>query len=115
MNTSEFEFKGKQFNSVEVGYQYMRAYANDCHDEASKIRKEGDAYVSKRSTTKIKDNEKWINSKEKIMKYLVAAKFNQNEDLKKNLIATGDKKLFKCTEDKFWGCNMPISKAKQLD
>ena len=115
MSTSEFEFKGKQFKSVEVGYQYMRACANDCHDDASKIRKEGDAYAAKRANKKIKDNEKWNNSKEKIMKDLVSAKFNQNEELKQKLISTGDKKLFECTEDRFWGCNVLISKAKELN
>ena len=115
MSSSEFEYKGKQFKSVEVGYQYMRACANDYHNEASKIRKEGDAYAAKRATKKIKDCEKWINSREKIMKDLVQAKFEQNEDLRKNLLDTGDKKLYECTEDKFWGCNVPISKAKQLD
>ena len=115
MSKSEFEFKGKQFKSVEVGYQYMRACANDCHEDASKIRKEGDPYAAKRSTKKMKDNDKWLNSREEIMKDLVAAKFNQNEDLKRKLLATGNKKLFECTEDKFWGCNVPISKAKTLD
>ena len=49
------------------------------------------------------------------MKELVTAKFTQNEDLRKKLIDTGNKKLFECTEDKFWGCNLPISKAKNID
>ena len=115
MSKAEFEYEGKQFKSVEVGYQYMRACANDCHDEASKIRKESDAYSAKRTSHKFKDNEKWLNSREKIMKELITAKFTQNEDLKKKLLQTGNKKLFECTEDKFWGCHIPISKAKNMD
>ena len=103
MSYAEIQFKGKEFKSVEEGYQYLRACANDCHEDASKIRKESDPYAAKRASRKFKDNKKWLNSREKLMKDLVTAKFNQNEDLKKKLIDTGDKALFECTEDKFWG------------
>ena len=115
MSFAEFEYKGKEFKSVEVGYQYMRACANDLHEDASKIRKEADPYAAKRASRKFKDSEKWLNNREKIMKDLVAAKFSQNEDLKQKLINTGEKKLFECTEDKFWGCSTPISRAKSID
>ena len=108
MSYSEFKYKGKQFKSVEEGYQYMRACANDCHEEASKIRKLGDPYAAKRASKKFKDSEKWLDNREKIMKDLVTAKFTQNEDLKTKLVDTGKMKLFECTEDKFWGCNTPI-------
>ena len=64
---------------------------------------------------KIKENEKWNEKKDQIMKDIVKAKFGQNEKIKKTLVETEKMKLCEGTGDRYWGCGLPIAKSASID
>ena len=82
---------------------------------ARKIKKSEAAYKAKRMTRRVKENEKWNEKKEKIMKDIVKAKFSQNDKIKKELLETGDKKLCEGTSDKYWGGGVPIARSNTIN
>ena len=49
------------------------------------------------------------------MKEILEAKFKQNEEIKKKLVETGNKKLLEGTSDKYWGSGVPIAKYKNVN
>ena len=50
----------------------------------------------------------WNRKSPQVMFDLLTIKFQQNPNLKERLLATGDKKLVKSTQSKFWGCGLTI-------
>ena len=49
-----------------------------------------------------------INKAPQVMFDLLTLEYQQNPKLRKKLLATGDKKLFKSTQSKFWGSGYTI-------
>ena len=115
MYEEDFVYEGKEFISSEVAYQFKRAEFNGQHELADKIKKCGDSYTAKRMSRKVKENEKWVENKEKVMKSIVKAKFQQNEKIRKVLVETKDMKLCEGTGDRFWGCGVPISRSSTIE
>ena len=116
MAQANFKFEGKEFESAESAYQYKRALAAGKNDVASEImKKKNDPYLAKRLCKNVKDSDEWRQNKEKIMRSIVEAKFNQDESCKKELLNTGNAHLYEGTSDKFWGCSIPIAKYKSLN
>ena len=114
MHSVDVEFEGKLFHTSEVAYQFKRAEDNGCTEIAKKIRHLRDPYKAKRMSKKVKETPEWSKKKEKVMKAIVEAKFNQNEEMKKKLVDTKEKVLCEGTGDKFWGCGTSISQAQTV-
>ena len=115
MYESEFVYEGREFISSEIAFQFKKAKENGQVEMAEKIKKCGDSYNAKRMGRKIKENDKWNEKKEKVMKEIVKAKFEQNEKIKKTLIETKEKKLCEGTGDRYWGCGVAIAKSSSID
>ena len=116
MAQAKFTYEGKEFENAESAYQFKRAENAGKVDVALEIiKKQDDPYLTKRLCRNIKDSEEWRQKKEKTMCSIIEAKFSQNEKCKKELLDTGNARLYEGTSDKFWGCSIPIAKYKSLD
>ena len=115
MSESKFEYEGKSYNNAETAFQFKKASTCGKKEEAKQILKMSDPYAAKRTGRNIKETEEWKKNKEKTMKEILEAKFNQNEEIKRKLVDTGNKKLLEGTSDKYWGCGLPIAKYKSLN
>lgn len=50
------------------------------------------------------------------MRAIIYSKFNQNETIRRKLLSTGDKVLYKCTKNRWWGCGLRLdAKEWELD
>ena len=50
----------------------------------------------------------WDTAKNDIMKDLITKKFTDNDELKAELLATGNKAMVECGRDPHYGCGLPI-------
>lgn len=91
------------FTSSEQIYQFMKAEAHDCTGKARRILLAYDAFAAKKIGDSIEEKETWTEKREQIMIEIVRAKFQQNEDLRQQLIDTGKKTLQEATLDQYWG------------
>jgi hypothetical protein len=104
---AEVEWKGITFPSVEVAYQ-----AAKCRDiEVMKSFAEVSSLESKRLGKNVEIMPDWDRKKLNIMFYLVMQKFSRHEQLRKQLIDTGNAQLEESNawKDKFWGVSYRIN------
>ena len=62
----------------------------------------------------IKKNETWDNVKYKIMRNIVALKFDQNDSIRDKLLATQGF-LYKATKDMDFGCGFTLGQAREIN
>ncbi len=98
-------YDGNLYNNVEIPYQ-----AAKCVDpqEYDTIRRTGNCSVSRKLGQTVKKRDDWDNVKVDIMYYLVFQKFDNDRNLKKLLLDTGNKHLeeLNAWRDVFWGTNV---------
>lgn len=106
-----FVINDQTFNSTEQYFQYMKALTFGDNDTANYIFNTSDPAAQKRLGRHVKnyDERKWVKSRESIMKVACRAKFEQNPELKRVLMDTGDSILAEATPyDKKWGTGIAI-------
>ncbi|AND74984.1 hypothetical protein pf16_61 [Pseudomonas phage pf16] len=95
-------YKGINWPTSEHAYQAMKVDGQDVWVEFAALETPGEA---KRLGRKVPVRFNWEHLKDDFMYQIVLAKFEQNEDLKKLLLATGNRKLVELNYwgDKYWG------------
>lgn len=102
MSDSTFEVDGITYPTVEHFYQAMKTTNAD---ERAKILAANTPAQAKSLGGKVKLRKDWAKIQTDVMMKALRAKFEQNPELKKKLIDTGDAKLIEGNNwgDKFWG------------
>ena len=114
---AEFIWNGHIYHSSEQYIQHQKA--KFCGDAAAvnEILSCKTALQSKRASRNI-DNyrlDDWIKFAETECIKGLTAKFDQNPNLRKLLINTGDKKLIECSWDGVWGTGCPLNRTDCLN
>jgi ribA/ribD-fused uncharacterized protein len=107
----KMDIAGKTFNSSEQYYQYQKCTACGENELAGEILKESEPINIYRLAKKVKNTDHTWNDKmaKEHMEIALMAKFSQNEELKQELLDTGDKKFIECnSHDLFWSCGLKI-------
>ncbi len=114
---SNFTVDKTQFFTSEQYFMWGKAVAMNDMESASKILKERKPGTCKALGRSVKPyNESlWNSIRESVMYTAIYHKFNQNEDLKKALLETGDKKIVEASpEDKIWGIGITEEDAPYI-
>ena len=107
-------YKGKPFLSAEGALQYTRAVFCRRFMEASAIEFERNAYEVKRISSTFKHPPEWDNIVVDTLLEILIIKFSTNKHCREVLLATGNRKLFEATGNKFWACGLPLAKIQEL-
>ena len=100
------------YNSVEQGYQHMKAEHFNDQSTAIKIMNEKDPAIQKQLGNKINIvKAEWDKSKDVIMKNLMIAKFKEHHDFAIQLINTKEQIIIEANHnDLYWASGLPIGK-----
>ena len=107
-------YKGKTFLSAESALQYTRAIFCKRFREASAIEFERNAYEVKRLSSSLPHVQEWDNTVLDVLLEILIIKFKTNKHCREVLLATGNRKLFEATGDRFWACGLPLAKIHEL-
>ena len=108
-----FVHNGKVQNTVEHGYNHVRATAGDRPDIAELIQEAPTPQEAKRLGKLVPETDEFRAGKRRLMEVLQFKKFSQNPHLKLKLVETGDLPLLEATVDDFFGIGRPLN-AKLL-
>lgn len=116
-SASNFTFKNNKFVCLEQSYMFHKATINNDHDKAQQIMNTDKAREIKNigSAIRVERNSNWHNVKNKLMLELVRAKFNQNEEMKAKLIATGNRNIGESGRDMNFAIGLPLTHSDVLD
>lgn len=114
---SKFTYKGKHFTCLEQAYMYNKADINNDTMTAREINFTASPREIKRigSAITMKNRTQWNAVKGPLMLELVRAKYEQNEELKQLLIATGNRKLGETGKDSFFSIGLPLTHPDVLN
>ena len=108
---SEFIIDDIKFTSVEQYMMYQKAICFDDKEVATKIMETNDFDTIKslgRSVSNYVDDI-WCNIRKKVVYDAIKAKFSQNEELKRQLLDTGNSILAECAvKDLVWGIGISM-------
>lgn len=107
---SKIEYDGYIYLNAEAAFQAQK----NSSSTYKYMMQFQDASTAKKEGRKVKLRPDWEQVKDKIMYYVVKAKFEQNKDLRDKLLATGDKYLTEGNNwhDNYWGvCKCNSSKC----
>lgn len=106
-----------KFNSGEQYMMYSKAKLFGDMTTAAKILATADFKTIKQLGRKVKpfDNQIWIANREPIMYRGLLAKFEQNPEIKQQLLDTGDCLLAECAQlDKVWGIGLRMTSPNRF-
>ena len=115
---SNFIIEGILFSSMEQYMMYKKAMCFDDQIVANKILETKDVAEIKALGRQVSNyNDSIWNGMRQILIYEgLLAKFTQNEDLKEQLISTGDAILAECAvKDRIWGIGLSMTSPKRQD
>lgn len=115
---SEFVVDGIKFSSMEQYMMYTKAMVFDDKDIARKVLLTTNAAEIKALGRQVSNyNDSVWNGMRQILIYKgLYEKFAQNEELKNQLLATGDDYLAECAvNDKIWGIGLSMSDPNRLN
>lgn len=115
---AEFTYKRGNFANSEQAFMFEKAMLFEDYEIAAEIlRNDNPSYVKKlgRKVHKF-DANIWSSHRYQIMLNVCLAKFEQNEDLLKILLSTGDKIIVEASPfDRIWGVGLAWNDDKILD
>ena len=115
---SNFVASGIEFSSMEQYMMYRKALCFKDEEIASQILKTNDVAEIKRLGRAVRnyDDHVWNGVRQLVVYEGLTAKFSQNEDLKRQLKATGDAILAECAvKDRIWGIGLSMTDPNRLD
>ena len=114
---SAFAFKEKKFICIEQGYMYNEAVINGAPVAAQQISCVTDPREIKKlgSAITVSDRQQWDAIKGNLMLELVRAKYTQNEGLRRELVATGNRTLGETGKDTFYSIGRPFTHPDVLN
>ena len=106
----KLQYKGHTFKSVEQAYQYAKALYVDDVTSAEKLMYTIDPGAAKKVGSKVAglNGTKWDTVKFAIMKDLVMKKFAGCDDMKAELLKTGEKTMVESGRDIHYACGLSI-------
>ena len=115
---SEFTVNGITFSSMEQYMMYTKAICFSDQDIARKILGTNDVAQIKALGRMVKnyDDHHWSGVRQISVYEGLYAKFSQNEELKAQLLATGNALLAECAvKDRIWGIGLSMHDPNRLD
>lgn len=101
--------QGQWYESVEQAFQHKKASSHGKSLIACKILKTRNNTEIRNLSKQIQTKKAWLDEEEGLMEMLVKCKFTQNDDLRKQLIMTGNKQMHEATVDPKWGTGADLS------
>ena len=114
MYKTDIKYEGNIYKTSEHLYSAEYAKHHDRLDLIESIIAAEDGYAAKRLIRGIKQNETWVKVKYKIMRKIVALKFEQNDSIRDKLLATQGY-LYEATKDSDFGCGLTLGQAKDIN
>ena len=114
---SQIEYNSNVYVNLEQAYMHIKALENGDNVAARKIRYTKDPQEIKRIGSKLAvyNNEKWNTIRHGVMHDLVKAKFMQNEEMARELIQTGNRKLGEIGKESDYANGVPFTHPNVLD
>ena len=94
---------GRQFSSTEAAYQYSKAESMADYHRAERIQRATTGLQAMRIAEKIHTDERWRDTKVKVMENLLKEKLRVCEPARKALIGSGSREIVEDTTHEFWG------------
>ena len=114
MYKTEIVYEGNTYSTSEHLYSAEFVKHHDRPELIDDIIAAEDGYAAKRMIKHIKQNETWDNVKYKIMRKIVALKFDQNDSIRDKLLATQGF-LYEATKDIDFGCGLTLGQSKDIN
>ena len=101
---AEVTYNGLTYQNNEAAFQAQKTYSKEERIEFTTL----EPRDAKRRGRRVRLREDWEQVKDRIMEEIVRAKFSQNEELKEQLLATGDAQLVEGNRwnDRYWGVDI---------
>lgn len=110
---TDFIYHGIWFNSVEQCYQFRKANAEGHEDTAELIMLLSDPYECKREGDQHKETKEWEKVCDQEMTKIVAAKFQQNDEIMQ-LLRDTEGTLYEATVNDYWGTGYSLRAKETL-
>ena len=115
---SDFTYANIHFSSMEQYMMYQKAVCFRDEEIASQILKTTDVAKIKALGRQVSgyDESTWNGVRQIIIYEGLLAKFSQNEDLQRQLLATGDVTLAECAvKDRIWGIGLSMTDPNRFE
>ena len=114
MYVSDIKYEGDTFITAE--HLYSTEFVKHHHqlDLIPDFLRAEDGYAAKRIIRNMKSNDTWSDTKFKVMRKIVALKFDQNDSIRDKSLGTKGL-LFEATKDLEFGCGLTLGQAKQIN
>ena len=101
---AEVTYNGLTYQNNEAAFQAQKTYSKEERIEFTTL----EPRDAKRRGRRVRLRKDWEQVKDRIMEEIVRAKFSQNEELKEQLLATGDAQLVEGNRwnDRYWGVDI---------
>ena len=101
---AEVTYSGLTYQNNEAAFQAQKTYSKEERIEFTTL----EPRDAKRRGRRVRLRKDWEQVKDRIMEEIVRAKFSQNEELKEQLLATGDAQLVEGNRwnDRYWGVDI---------
>ena len=101
---AEVTYNGLTYQNNEAAFQAQKTYSKEERIEFTTL----EPRDAKRRGRRVRLRKDWEQVKDRIMEEIVRAKFSQNEELKEQLLATGEAQLVEGNRwnDRYWGVDI---------
>ena len=101
---AEVTYNGLTYQNNEAAFQAQKTYSKEERIEFTTLEPKDAKHRGRR----VRLRRDWEQVKDRIMEEIVRAKFSQNEELKEQLLATGDAQLVEGNRwnDRYWGVDI---------
>lgn len=103
-----FTMEQLSFSCAEQAFQFFKARTCKREDKVNKIMGMSNPRDIKATGDDIQSLATWELHKEAFMRAVVFSKFNQNEEIRRKLIDTGNIPLYECTRNRWWGSGLRL-------
>ena len=113
-----FTYADIRFSSIEQYMMYQKAVCFQDEQKASEILKTDDVAEIKALGRQVSgyDENSWNGIRQIVVYEGLLAKFSQNEELKQQLLTTGDATLAECAvRDRIWGIGLSMNDSNRSD
>lgn len=106
---------GRYYPTAEHFFQSEKCRAMNDTDSATRVMETPYPLEAKRATSHITETPEWMQCRDQVMTTVVKCKFDQNEKLRKMLLATGGKELNEATNDYHFGIGAALHSRTMRD